>query len=802
MKNLKLLFILVILSIYITEEQETCSSNFDTNLPRKCSSIDSDCKTDVDGLGCFRRGCSNAKDQTYCGKTLPDDHHINYCYWDSTEKVCKQKKKTCGQYNRFGGKSISNGGDECSKLEASTGYSCVLISEDTCIERLASFDSGNSMNCGSIELADNSLKCLWGIPPGSTGPVKCYSTKKGCSEGIFYFGGENKNICKDLNPTSTQMTCIYFKGKCKEVKPTCGEFNDETSCNSFTEDFIPYDNMPVNGNVYDLSKKCFWDKKTSACVTKTRKCDDYNPDIDFEICENLQPTNPTIQECVKEGGVCLEKYKTCNDYSDNTLDKDRNHCETSLSSIDTNDKCEFILGQDKCQKKETTYTSCSDYNSKEEKDKVICESIKTQNHPYYCVLDKDSECRERELNCSEVYTEGDCLNIAKSNDPNKKCAFKSGECYEEYIRCEDFFETITSTDQCTTPSPSTSSSCSFQTKCEGIILYNGLKCEYVPNPDRCRSRKKVCAEAQTKEECKLIAKTGVSDPDRKVCHYFDTSDKCEEVFKYCSDYRLGDRTECEKIKPYNPDGETIDDLSKCVFEQGEIQKCQKVPKDCFNANGNPILCAKISDSGKIKDKNLKYCRYNKDNNLCESTFKYCESYKETNKKGDNIGDINNYNEHEEACKNIIPLNYESGSCSYELDDSDNKFKCVLSKECSLFDSNDVRKMELCKLFKPDCKYDSTSKTCEQDKEKECEDIIFYSGTEEDNKKYCEDMAASKPYMICTLKEDKSGCEEIYRELSFSTAASSYKEPPGSESLESSDMIRGIQLLMIILCLLF
>ena len=89
-------------------------------------------------------------------------------------------------------------------------------------------------------------------------------------------------------------------------------------------------------------------------------------------------------------------------------------------------------------------------------------------------------------------------------------------CKEEYKGCEDYVEKRSNS----------------ETICDGLEVYNGKKCYY--NSDKCTSKNKICSEATSKEECKLIEKTGVSDPDRKYC---DTGSYCRENYKYCSDYR-------------------------------------------------------------------------------------------------------------------------------------------------------------------------------------------------------------------------------------------------------------------------
>jgi len=108
---------------------------------------------------------------------------------------------------------------------------------------------------------------------------------------------------------------------------------------------------------------------------------------------------------------------------------------------------------------------------------------------------------------------------------------------------------------------------------------------------------------------------------------------------------------------------------------------------------------------------------------------------------------------------------------------------------------------LCEKISYNCSYDISSGTCE-DKVKNCEEITFYTN-DTNNKDICENIEVSKPYKKCSLKEDLSGCEEVYREFNFSTANNSYSTPPDASSQGNSSgfIEEGIHLLMALLSLL-
>ena len=261
-----------------------------------------------------------------------------------------------------------------------------------------------------------------------------------------------------------------------------------------------------------------------------RYCEEYTG-TDENTCIGLK-ANDTNKRCVYDEretvtNKCKEVYKTCELYSEYTLDKARVGCE-GLILLEENNICVFDIEEDKCMTR-INYTSCEEYEGNE---KQICESIQLITYSK-CVLDKDLKCNERAFLCSEVFDEENCLYYAKASINNKRCAYDSSRidpCYEEYIKCEDYLG-------------------NDSTICTEIKLYDGKKCVF--ESDRCRTKNKTCSEVTTKEECKMIALSGSSNPDKRVCDYFEEDtftpprEYCMETYKYCSDYRGTNQTFCE-----------------------------------------------------------------------------------------------------------------------------------------------------------------------------------------------------------------------------------------------------------------
>lgn len=509
-----------------------------------------------------------------------------------------------------------------------------------------------------------------------------------------------------------------------------------------------------NYYIFDYLNICREDPdQSNKCKKFKRYCHEYQGD-DKSICIQLEATDSN-KRCVynsqRTANKCYEEYKTCEIYNDNVSSKNRNACE-NLVLLEENQKCIYIREVDKCITS-GIYKTCEEYTGT---DKYTCELIKSINTDAYCILDADLKCKERNENftCTEAYNEEDCLFYAKPIDSTKKCVFNSNKCYEVYKRCEDYIG-------------------KNQNECESLKLYNGKKCIF--ESDRCISKDKICKDATTKDECKLIAKIGVSDPDKKVCDFINYNDgyglNCVENYKYCSDYRGTNQNICIKINPYDESGNYIDPTSKC--EMDDYNQCQKISLGCSSANGNPIRCARISP--KIKDNHIKHCVYV--NGLCVEHTKKCEKIT-----------LNSLGSDSSLCTNNIPEDHLNYHCVTETKDSTTK--CVSKKNCASFDEDYYA--NLCYRINPNCTY--SNRKC-WTTEVSCNNKIFFEVSDE-NEAICETLKVSSPNYVCILNEDKSGCKEILKNL---TDSDSEYEPTNEEN-SSRFMSTGIQLIVFLLCL--
>ena len=104
-----------------------------------------------------------------------------------------------------------------------------------------------------------------------------------------------------------------------------------------------------------------------------------------------------------------DEQEFCNRKSINT--------QTSFGT-NVNDSVE-IKEKHKCEEG-NVYNNCNEYKGS---DKKICENILSPKRNSYCVLDKDSVCKEREFYCPEAHDRYECLIYAKPTDNNKKCVW-------------------------------------------------------------------------------------------------------------------------------------------------------------------------------------------------------------------------------------------------------------------------------------------------------------------------------------------------------------------------------------------
>ena len=778
MKTIKLILFFAIFCYCLSDEID-CETEFNNLLKDKCEEINFCSYNPNDpNKPCVEIHECQTGTESNCSEINPPNYLSSRCVYDYSTGTCISSPRECYNY----------------RVNCIIGLSCTSLlppnHDQRCILMLDGFSPDscqpNFKDCTKIKFR-YSDECTINIPESFTdkcvynGGTSCTSALRYCEEGdksfVNYFG---KDKCRQLPVSGTtdeeksKKSCIYNGEKCKEEFKQCQDqtVSSEDQC----EDYTPLNNDYSN---YDYSEICTNDASVTSgikCKARRRKCTEYTliPSelLNEDICEKLE-TSETYYRCAynEEDNECYEEYDTCESYITNKVETERSDCE-GIVLKDKNKKCVYNQKEDKCITIDI-YPNCEAY---QEKDKKICESILSSDNHQYCILDKDSKCIEKPINCDEAHTDKEmCLKIAKASNSNKRCAFgyappsySTEMCYEEYIRCEDYIGT--SGDEC-----------------ERINLYDGKKCKWESssgatgtNINRCRSAFKTCEDAKTKEECKLIAKTGVTDPDTKVCDWIGSS--CEENYKYCSDYRGSNGSVCSNIKPYDESGEQLDIGFKCIIVDNDVG-CEKVPLTCEDAGESRSLCESYSQY--IKDNDKKFCVFDKpndpNNECCHSHYKKCEYIKHSSELS--------------SCSTNIIEGYIEGACVEENN------KCVTKDICSkIWSTYNSKKDFFIKRFNANCSFTSDGKF--KYTENSFNEITFYSNNS-NNKEICENMQASKPYKKCSLKEDQTGCEEVYKEYNYSTVGISYSTSPEASSQGNSSgfIEKGLYLILSLLCLL-
>ena len=595
------------------------------------------------------------------------------------------------------------------------------------------------------------------------------------------------DICERLLPSDSTSGkgCFYAGGRCQEQYEKCSSYkgtNPDTDCANLTP--LKTD----DGNDFTYLYKC--SPNGSTCKSERKTCSDFLTTDNSAHCTSFLSTDNN-KVCVYElsGPSCVEKYKTCSLFF-NASTKNKATCE-SYTPPNASKHCvwEGTSETEGVCKEAKVYLTCGEYTGN---DKETCESIGGGN---VCILDKDTTCKAKVIYCSDAADINECSK-AKAKSDKKECIYTDGQCKENYKTCEDYIG-------------------NNKANCEAIIQFNGKKCVF--DSTGCKPYNKICSEATSVEECLLIAKTGVSDPERRVCDYFigtggagASTFTCYENYKYCSDYRIigstidttTARTECERIKPYDSSGNNLDVTSECEYKTDNNVGCQRKLADCSKAT-TATECESIS--AKLESTNF-YCAFL--GGQCKKYYKTCELFDE---------DTDHSSVTSLTCETNIHKEYNTKYCALEGGNCISK-----TKTCSTFDKN-YEAEKICTEIGPFCSYAISS--CNKMNINTCSDIttsLITGLTEEICNAF--QIGGNK---ICSLKADKSGCEEKEKpvipvvqeptlapntqtpeaietttpeEISLTTAETETPQEQGSTSNASGLKLHRIQIIMVVLSL--
>ena len=184
----------------------------------------------------------------------------------------------------------------------------------------------------------------------------------------------------------------------------------------------------------------------------------------------------------------------------------------------------------------------------------------------------------------------------------------------------------------------------------------------------------------------------------------------------------------------------------------------------------------------LKDNKFKYCAFIAGS--CIEHYKTCELVDEDELTPSSTS---------ECTSNIPQGEYVTGICETYTDNEKTKCKAKTTSKCTLFRVGYYQ--DLCLSINANCSYDDGSCFTES---KSCGDIKFYSEND-NNKDICEAFIPADEDKICALKEDKSGCEEVFRESFTFIYADNVNKNSGSRFKLKNN---GMNAILILLSLLF
>ena len=744
MKALQIILSLIIISFSFTQN-DNCYTTFERLKEENCLAINSQtCRFSSKVNQCFTTTSCSQVDDTECDDAKPPEFNKYKCVPGGDNNKCKQDYKTCEDYKPLQG-------DTCEDLYAGENQRCMLASSGTkpCISyynKCENVPSSNLLEKCSINIpSDFKLKCV-------VDNTQCVEEARECSNEVFKY---NETLCPTLTPVNTKKACVFKSGECKEDWIKCENYDgsNQEEC----ENILTYD---TQSKTFNNLVKCVYDAtKDVKCETKPKLCEDYikGSNLGEETCLSYQAEDPNQKRCLYDSNEdeCYEEFLTCalyNSLADNL--KTKENCEkiilkdlskkcifnevnkqcsqvdkvcsdykvgqteefcTSIIFDNLNNHCQF--SGTKCIEK---YNRCEDYKGTNKK---ICETIVLPHTT--CILRKDQKCEESKLKCSEAGSSEAMCKFAKASSDDKECIFYEGNCFENYKKCEY----------------------AGYSECADVKQFDGKACIYDSELEKCKQTYKKCNQAMNETECKMMAKTGVSDPDIKRCIYIGgTTSFCVEKFIYCSELRSGTQNECKSITPYDREiGEYIDISSECELDSTKTYGCERIPLECNTATTS-VQCKSISEELN-KNNPLKYCAFI--GTSCEEHYISCDAYNEEES-------------HTEACTNIKPRNYLTQSCVEET--VGGVTKCVEKpKDCDSLVIDNLQ--SLCTNIDPSCSYDNgiCTKT-----EKSCNQIIF-SSISDSNMAYCNSIKLNDENKICNITKNKMACEEVdknFKELVY------------------------------------
>lgn len=547
--------------------EEQCTKIKPLNLLYKCSFINDQC-TEV------LKECSEYEE----GKT----NCMSLSSGDSSKK-CALKGGKCEPADLICTEFTSGVYDSnfCYSLAVSNEYKIWIYSPEKrgCVERYKECslynkytfeDDRNREECESIEYYDSLYKkfdtryiCVFDPDDNNS----CSRKKRECSD------IKDKNFCFKYELNKYNKRCVYVNGKCKEEYESCSDANynecssvtifnsdntvsasrkcvvdlDDHDCyekNIWDDECVSYmsENVCIHSKA-NYYKRCFINDNNK-CVQKYIKCPKYTSKEECNSIKLVQDNEVCIYD--EENRECLQLKKECSEY------KGTNEyiCMNKYDSLDKDKKC--FMENGRCVEK---YIYCENYTDTNE---AYCRAIIPHNgkgesldSKYKCVMGENNRCERKRKECKDFNTVDECQFFEISL--TKNCAFKNGQCVEQYKTCEEYFNSGEQIEE---------------NKCNSIILEDEIsKCVF--DSGKCIKKNKICSDFNLENyltKCGELSKLF----DDKKCVYSDSV--CQDVNRTCWEITssISDKT-CENAK-------TSDPKTKRCIAKNNFYGCEEINK--------------------------------------------------------------------------------------------------------------------------------------------------------------------------------------------------------------------------------
>ena len=723
----RLLILLSLVAIYHTEIEDC--SGFEYILKEQCSSLSDDtnfCVYSENKCIPGYKECADYKPQTgfdedTCKKISPSDP-LYKCgvIKDGNTLKCQQELKECKDYTE---------NDNCYDLKAGEGQRCDWSEDDECEAFYNECSEVSTQSaCEKNIPLDDPKKCIWAEVSGKPQCIQYYSS---CSA-----GDGNEQLCKKIKPLGYDnyyydytSFCAYSGTKCEKKKKDCEDYvkgeDDDHSCMR---------ELGTNEN-----KKCIYDPNKDECSSIYPTCESYNSDITKEDernandCQKIIPRydNGDYTYVIDEYSECkfdITKKECVTQKKDCTQLKSKELCENYIfDNEEERNKFKCIFLDNGCKK---IYKTCELYNANtEQKNQNDCESIPIfYEDKYYMCEFKDQQCTKKAINTCEDYKDQDesiCSYISGylEDSINYKCIIKEGKCTKVYNNCNNYGGDNSEI-------------------CEAIIPKDEYHKCVLDSNNKCINKPKICTEYTGKDalECSYYQHSS-KDKSTATIQYICAfeNNKCIEktIYLACEGYKGTNENECKSIQ-------LSDQYKKCVYNNG----CKQETKKCEDID-TESLCLSFPET------TYKKCVYDIINKKCFEQYKTCELYQNNKNNGGN-DEVT-----EEKCQSMIISSTQK--CKYGAPSNGGNPTCITTrKTCT--DLNQEMFANQCTLITESLS-DITKKCVFENKscllkDKTCLEMSNLPQVEEEDCKNAKTSASNK---VCSLNENKDGCEEKEKE---------------------------------------